>query len=200
MRILVSESVAMPREPWTRTSEVERAVDPGVTRWESRALQSYMYLVTLVLCFCAGDSGDEWYVLKTGHGDGLTSPIVFGIFTVLIRSIGVITPHVAPLAVYPRPGDRGASNPCAALEIEEIEETLALDARTNTGGTSVRCSALVASVGAHSWSLSSVRIRSCPRIFLAYSPEERITSQHKQLALNFANRGAKLIEPGRWGV
>ncbi|KAJ7755968.1 general substrate transporter [Mycena metata] len=68
------------------------AVDPGVKRWESRALQ--LYLVTLVVCFCAGDSGfdgtvmgginamKQYQVYFGMSGSGSKTGIVFGIFTV----------------------------------------------------------------------------------------------------------------------
>ncbi|KAJ7935620.1 general substrate transporter [Mycena leptocephala] len=38
------------------------AIDPGVATWSSRAFQ--MYLVTLVVCFCAGDSGFDGTVMS----------------------------------------------------------------------------------------------------------------------------------------
>ncbi|KAJ7670227.1 general substrate transporter [Mycena rosella] len=37
------------------------AIDPGVERWSARAFQ--LYLVTLVVCFCAGDSGFDGTVM-----------------------------------------------------------------------------------------------------------------------------------------
>ncbi|KAF8895382.1 CobB/CobQ-like glutamine amidotransferase domain-containing protein [Infundibulicybe gibba] len=66
-------------------------VDPGVTRWSLRAFQ--MYLVTLVVCCCSGDSGFDGTVMGGINsmqqyqayfglsGVGAKTGIVFGIFT-----------------------------------------------------------------------------------------------------------------------
>ncbi|KAJ6584954.1 general substrate transporter [Mycena capillaripes] len=70
------------------------AVDPGVATWSARAFQ--MYVVTLIVCFCAGDSGFDGTVMggvnamkQYQHYFGLTGSdsktgIVFGIFTVYV--------------------------------------------------------------------------------------------------------------------
>ncbi|KAJ7095888.1 general substrate transporter [Mycena belliarum] len=67
-------------------------IDPGTSRWSGRAFQ--LYFVTLVVCFCAGDSGFDGTVMSGVNamkqyqtyfgmsGSGSKTGIVFGIYTV----------------------------------------------------------------------------------------------------------------------
>ncbi|GLB38423.1 putative general substrate transporter [Lyophyllum shimeji] len=83
-----------PRTPLERQVALKAAleVDPGVARFSLRAFQ--MYLVTLIVCCCSGDSGFDGTVMggintmaQYQHYFGLQSvgsktSIVFGIFTI----------------------------------------------------------------------------------------------------------------------
>ncbi|KAL0961054.1 hypothetical protein HGRIS_006042 [Hohenbuehelia grisea] len=83
-----------PKTPLERQQALQAAlkVDPGVGRWSLRAFQ--MYLVTLVICCCSGDSGFDGTVMgginsMTQYqqyfgmtGVGKRTSIVFGIFTI----------------------------------------------------------------------------------------------------------------------
>ncbi|KAJ7288356.1 general substrate transporter [Mycena rebaudengoi] len=89
------EKVIGPKRTPAEQAELLRAaleVDPGVSRWSWRAIQ--LYLVTLVVCMCAGDSGFDGTVMNGINamhqyqtyfgmtGSGAKTGIVFGIFTV----------------------------------------------------------------------------------------------------------------------
>jgi len=83
-----------PRTPMERQIALKAAleVDPGVSRFSWRAFQ--MYLVTLVVCGCSGDSGFDGTVMGGINsmlqyqqyfgmtGVGAKTSIVFGIFTI----------------------------------------------------------------------------------------------------------------------
>ncbi|KAF9468534.1 general substrate transporter [Collybia nuda] len=83
-----------PRTPMERQIALKAAleVDPGVTRFSLRAIQ--MYLITLVVCCCSGDSGFDGTVMGGINGMkqyqtyfgmsgvGAKTSIVFGIFTI----------------------------------------------------------------------------------------------------------------------
>ncbi|KAF4617665.1 hypothetical protein D9613_005870 [Agrocybe pediades] len=85
---------AVPLTPMERQLALQEAlkVDPGVKRFSWAAIQ--MYLVTLIICCCSGDSGFDGTVMgginsmqQYQHYFGLTgvgskTSIVFGIFTV----------------------------------------------------------------------------------------------------------------------
>ncbi|KAF8807122.1 general substrate transporter [Phlegmacium glaucopus] len=83
-----------PLTPMERQIALQAAlkIDPGVKRWAWAAIQ--LYLVTLVVCCCAGDSGFDGTVMGGINsmkqyqqyfgltGVGKSTSIVFGIFTV----------------------------------------------------------------------------------------------------------------------
>ncbi|KAF8655480.1 hypothetical protein AX16_003038 [Volvariella volvacea WC 439] len=96
-----------PKSPLERQAALKAAleVDPGVGRWSLRAIQ--MYLITLVVCCCSGDSGFDSTVMGGINamkqyqdyfnmtGVGSRTSIVFGIFT-----IGSIC-GIIPAAYFP---------------------------------------------------------------------------------------------------
>jgi len=88
------EAILPPLTPMERQIALQAAlkIDPGVKRWAFAAIQ--MYLVTLVVCCCSGDSGFDGTVMGGINsmkqyqqhfgltGVGKSTSIVFGIFTV----------------------------------------------------------------------------------------------------------------------
>ncbi|KDR77321.1 hypothetical protein GALMADRAFT_279081 [Galerina marginata CBS 339.88] len=90
----VQRSRISPRTPMQKQMALQAAlkVDPGVTRFSWAAMQ--MYLVTLVICCCSGDSGFDGTVMGGINsmkqfqdyfgmsGVGGETSIVFGIYTV----------------------------------------------------------------------------------------------------------------------
>ncbi|PFH53982.1 hypothetical protein AMATHDRAFT_72998 [Amanita thiersii Skay4041] len=108
IEIVTVTAVPASRSPEERQLALKAAleIDPGIGRWTLRAIQ--LYLVTLVVCCCSGDSGFDGTVMGGINsmkqyqqyfglsGVGSKTSIIFGIYTVIMCYSGTIPAAYLP--------------------------------------------------------------------------------------------------------